>query len=110
MNNGYDDYFEYLININKCIVFIIDKDYVKAKICFEKSNFVPELYDNYDSQYIDTRNSIIKNIINNKIKFDNLSSMNEFISQIMKEKHTTNNTTFFSSAVLFTDIQFWTDN
>lgn len=110
MNNGYDDYFEYLININKCIFFIIVKDYAKAKICFEKSNLVPELYDNYDSQYIDSRNSIIKKIITNKIKFENLSAMNEFISQIMKEKHPTNNTTFFSSAVLFTDIQFWTDN
>ncbi|MEE0992494.1 MAG: hypothetical protein UH542_05910 [Bacteroidales bacterium] len=110
LNNGYDDYFEYLININKCSSFIIGKDYLKAKMCFEKSNFVPELYDNYDSQYIILRNEIIKNIIINKIEFDNLGAMNEFISRTMQEKFTTNNSTFFSKAVLFTDIQFWTDN
>ena len=110
LNNGYDDYFEYLININKCSSFIIGKDYIKAKKYFEKSDFVPELYDNYDSQYIISRNEIIKNIIINKIEFDNLESMNEFISRTMKEKFTTNNSTFFSKALLFTDIQFWTDN
>lgn len=110
LNNGYDDYFEYLININKCCSFIIGKDYLKAKMSFEKSDFVPELYDNYDSQYIILRNAIIKNIIINKIEFDNIVAMNEFITRTMEGRFTTNNSTFFSRAVLFTDIQFWTDN
>lgn len=110
MNNGYDDYFDYLINRNKCILAIIHNDYSNAEILFNHLNYIPKLFSAYEKQYLRKRDEVLLEIVQNKEENLTISTLSNIIDTKLDTEFITNNTKFFSTAILFSDIQFWTDN
>ena len=110
LNNDYDDYFVYYVNINLCVLAIINNDYMQANKLFQKCNFVPELFSTYEKQYLNKRNEIINNVIKNQIPNITIDKFSKLLSKGLNDAFLTNNIDFFTSAILFSDIQFWTEN
>lgn len=110
LNNGYDDYFNYLINMNKCVIAIVNNDYTNAEVLFNQINNIPDLFSVYEKQYLRKRNEVFSKVIKNRKHSLTINSISEIINSELEEAFITNNAKFFSSAILFSDIQFWTDN
>lgn len=109
LNNDYDDYFVYFINTNLCVISLLENDLIKASEYLNKCDFVPELFSAYEKQYLRTRNETLHRLVK--------SNRKDFTQdEIAKEleysfnKYITNDVGFFSRPILFSDIQFWTEN
>lgn len=110
LNNDYDDYFSYLINMNKCVIAIINNDYANAEILFNRMNYIPDLFSVYDKQYLRKRNEVLFKVIKNRKPNLTINDISKSINKELYDEFITNNAKFFSTAILFSDIQFWTDN
>lgn len=110
LNNNYDDYFTYFINSNMCVIAILNNDYNYAKTLFNNSNYVPKLFSAYEKQYLRKRNEVLLQIIENNEANLTLEAISGILSERLNSAFVTNNIDFFSTAILFSDIQFWTDN
>lgn len=109
LNNDYDDYFIYFINTNLCVISLLENNFIRAAEYLNKSNFIPELFSAYEKQYLRTRNEILYTLVkSNRKDF----TLNEISQQLEKSfnKYITNDVKFFSKPILFSDIQFWTEN
>ena len=110
INNGYDDYFNYLISRNKCMIAIIKDDYSNAEILFNHINCITELFSDYEKKYLRKRDEVLSGIIKNRKPNLTINIISKIINKKLEDRFITNNAKFFSTAVLFSDIQFWTDN
>jgi len=110
LNDNYDDYFIYFINTNLSVIDIINNDYLNAEKHHNECNFVPEIFSTYERQYIKSRNKILADIIKTRKSNITLEIISKKLSKGLNNAFITNNTSFFRSGVLFSDIQFWTDN
>lgn len=109
LNNNYDDYFIYFINTNLCVISLLENNFINATEYLNKCNFIPELFSAYEKQYLRTRNETLYTLVKSNAKD---FSLNEISQQLEKsfEKYITNDVNFFSKPILFSDIQFWTEN
>lgn len=96
--------------VNKCILAIIHNDYSNAEILFNHLNYIPKLFSAYEKQYLRKRDEVLLEIVQNKEENLTISTLSNIIDTKLDTEFVTNNTKFFSTAILFSDIQFWTDN
>lgn len=109
LNSNYDDYYNYFIHSNLCIHYLIKGDQESAEQEYIKSNFVPQLYKSYEGQYIQYRNEIIGGLIKSKKRF-NFEDLSSNMKLAFDSRFITNNTAFFNTPYIFSDIQFWSEN
>ncbi len=109
LNNDYDDYFIYFINTNLCAVSLLENNFIRAAEYLNKSDFIPKLFSAYEKQYLRTRNETLYTLVKSNRKNFTLKEISQQLEKSFN-KYITNDVKFFSKPILFSDIQFWTEN